>query len=108
MYRLSENDNVIVRVSDGANIPKSPKNRDYVKYLEWRAEGNEPLPIEKTPGEVQAEANNRIKAVTCNQDKLIRKILLSKREEVKQLAMNELARIDTKCSSISASVATIL
>jgi hypothetical protein len=31
-------------MEDGAFIPYDPANRDYQKYLEWRAEGNEPDP----------------------------------------------------------------
>ena len=27
-------------------IPKDPANTDYQEYLEWLAEGNEPLPAE--------------------------------------------------------------
>jgi len=38
----------VKRLSDGAFIPKEPANTDYQKYLEWVAEGNEPLPAEET------------------------------------------------------------
>jgi hypothetical protein len=36
-------DNQILRVQDMACIPFDPNNTDYQKYLEWIAEGNEPL-----------------------------------------------------------------
>jgi hypothetical protein len=32
--------NSIIRISDGALIPKNNSNKDYQEYLEWVAEGN--------------------------------------------------------------------
>lgn len=37
----------ILRTVDGAHIPFDPANTDYQKYLEWVAEGNEPLPADE-------------------------------------------------------------
>ena len=37
----------IKRSLDGAFIPFDPANADYQKYLEWVAEGNEPLPADE-------------------------------------------------------------
>ena len=42
-YQLTSGD-TIVRLADNAFIPQAPGNRDYAEYLEWLAEGNEPLP----------------------------------------------------------------
>ena len=36
----------IKRIEDNAFIPFDPANTDYQKYLEWLAEGNEPLPAD--------------------------------------------------------------
>ena len=52
MYQLLTNDfrnqpaQCIKRLSDNAFIPFDPANTDYAEYLEWLAEGNEPLPAD--------------------------------------------------------------
>ena len=35
--------NAVERIADNAFIPFDPANVDYVAYLAWLAEGNEPL-----------------------------------------------------------------
>ena len=37
----------IIRLSDMAWIGTDPDNKDYAEYLEWLAEGNEPLPADE-------------------------------------------------------------
>jgi len=41
---VNSGDNFIIRLTDGAWIPVSDGNTDYQAYLQWLAEGNEPLP----------------------------------------------------------------
>jgi hypothetical protein len=37
----------VVRLFDNAFIPMNPDNTDYQAYLQWIAEGNQPIPAEE-------------------------------------------------------------
>jgi len=43
--------NVVIRTVDGASVPFDPANTDYVAYLKWVAEGNQPEPADEIKGE---------------------------------------------------------
>ena len=61
MYQQTEH--VIIRLSDGAFIPKVPGNRDYEQYLQWLALGNSPEPIpEPTLDELKVQKVKEINA----------------------------------------------
>mgnify|MGYP000978948781 CR=1 FL=1 len=44
-YKLTQNNNVILRVADNAFIPKDESNKDYHEYLEWISNGGIPDPF---------------------------------------------------------------
>jgi DNA-binding XRE family transcriptional regulator len=49
MYKLTQSENTVQRLSDNAFIPFDGGNRDYQEYLEWLSEGNTPEPYIPPP-----------------------------------------------------------
>jgi hypothetical protein len=46
-YTLTSNEYIIVRDEDQAFIPVDESNLDYLEYLAWLDEGNEPNPVQE-------------------------------------------------------------
>ena len=51
MYKLSQPTlsglQSVIRLTDHVFIPFDPANTDYIAYLAWVAEGNQPLPADE-------------------------------------------------------------
>jgi hypothetical protein len=47
MYKLKQDSQGVLRLSDNAFIPFDHVGPDYQKYLEWLAEGNTPEPADE-------------------------------------------------------------
>jgi hypothetical protein len=48
MYKLTHF-GAVLRIADGATIPRDPNNADYAAFLSWEAAGNTPLPADPPP-----------------------------------------------------------
>lgn len=70
-YELTSDLGTIRRVSDGAFIPADEKNFDWLAYLAWREEGNEPDPAPVLPSMPVALSADDLAAI------LVKKLILS-------------------------------
>ena len=44
-YKLTDDNDIVIRTADGAAIPNDPANRDRIAYDEWVAAGGVPDPV---------------------------------------------------------------
>jgi len=49
MYQLFESGKIVRRIHDNSFIPVDETNSDYLAYLSWLEEGNEPEPADPPP-----------------------------------------------------------
>jgi len=71
MYRLTQSETTVHRLTDNAFIPFDGGNRDYQDYLEWLAEGNEPEPYVALPPPVPQSITRRQCAIELRERTLI-------------------------------------
>lgn len=48
-YKLTHDDQVVIRLADGASIPRDLRNADYQVFLAWQAAGNTPQAADPEP-----------------------------------------------------------
>lgn len=66
MYKLA-GDGTVIRLEDGANIPRDPQNQDYVAFVAWENAGNAAYPAdapsqEQIVSDFSALISNRLNA----------------------------------------------
>ena len=60
----------VLRLADNANIPPTTDNMDWVRYLEWIAEGNTPDPADPEPVIVKTPTLEDVISVLTDEQKL--------------------------------------
>jgi hypothetical protein len=59
MYKLTQYNQSVQRLSDNTFIPFAPDNTDYQEFLQWCEQGNTPLPAD-IASQVENEDNNAV------------------------------------------------
>ena len=52
-FYILNNETYIHDLENDVQIPRDPANTDYQEYLQWLAEGNEPLPADEPEGQTE-------------------------------------------------------
>lgn len=68
-YQLTQGD-TILRTTDGAFIPSDPANHDYLEYLAWLEDENEPEPAPEPPSAPVLTAAEKLAAAGLTVDEL--------------------------------------
>lgn len=71
MYKLTQSETTVHRLSDNAFIPFDGGNRDYQEYLEWLSQGNTPDPYVPPPPPVPQSITRRQCAIQLREMQLI-------------------------------------
>src|SRR3954469_10785963 len=93
-YKWLETNKLVLRISDGANIPNDSGNRDGTEFQKWATAGNTTDPADPPLDAAAIQADQRVGAVTqMNADasansKFIRAVLLVILDEVNVIRGN--------------------
>ena len=71
MYKLTQSETTVQRLSDNAFIPFDTANIDYQEYLQWLAEGNKPEPYVPPPPPIPQSITRRQCAIELRERTLI-------------------------------------
>jgi hypothetical protein len=79
MYKFHKNNRLIIRLDDGAVIPKDEKNIDYIEYMKWIREGNTPEQAQTSLesrneriSEIKMQSNLEIANIISSIDQMIK------------------------------------
>lgn len=66
MYQLIDSGKIVRRIHDNSFIPVNETNSDYLAYLSWLEDGNEPEPAETPPPVDQKLVGVEFDGVMCS------------------------------------------